>query len=141
MKNLKRVFYLVMLGVMMYAPSVAAVSCSNSTNGDVILASSGKNITIDAQIPSTISLIIQILRIAIPVILVILGMVDLFKGVTAQKEDDIKKAQALFVKRLIAAAIVFFVITIVKFVISFANSKDSQNILDCADCFINGDCG
>lgn len=139
-KNLKKVFYLLMLGVMMYAPSAMALTCTNDGSNLVIKSSDAANpVLIDMQIPRTVHLIIVVLKIAIPVILVILGMMDLLKGVTASKEDEIKKGQQMFIKRLIAAVLVFFVVTIVQLVISFA-AKDSTNIMGCAKCFINGDC-
>ena len=140
MKSLKKAFYLLMLGVMMYAPSAMAMSCKFN-GGNLEMQSGDKTILIDSQIPHTVHLIIVILKIAIPVILVILGMLDLLKGVTAQIEDEIKKGQQTFVKRLIAAVIVFFVITIVQLVISFADSNKDDNVMDCANCFINNKCG
>ena len=63
-------------------------------------------------------------------------MFDLGKAVIAQKEDEIKKGQALFFKRLIAAILVFFVVTIVKLVVGFA--ADREDAVDCIDCFIRG---
>ena len=139
-KNLKKVFYLLMLGVMMYAPSAMALTCTNDGSNLVIKSSDAANpVLIDMQIPRTVHLIIVVLKIAIPVILVILGMMDLLKGVTASKEDEIKKGQQMFIKRLIAAVLVFFVVTIVQLVISFA-AKDSTNIMGCAKCFIKGEC-
>ena len=70
-----------------------------------------------------------------------MGMLDLMKGLTAQKEDEIKKGQNLFIKRLISGALVFLVFTIVQLVISFvADSDDKNNIATCSKCFINGDC-
>ena len=79
--------------------------------------------------------------IAVPVVLVIFGMLDLFKGLYAQKEDEIKKGQQMLLKRLIAAAIVFFAFLIVKLVIGFASNKGSANrIIQCAECFIDGNC-
>ena len=139
-KNLKKVFYLLMLGVMMYAPSAMALTCTATESDLQIKTSDAANpVLIDMQIPRTVHLIIVVLKIAIPVILVILGMMDLLKGVTASKEDEIKKGQQMFIKRLIAAVLVFFVVTIVQLVISFA-AKDSSNIMGCAKCFINGEC-
>jgi len=63
-------------------------------------------------------------------------MLDLFKGITAQKEDEIKKGQNLFIKRLISAAIIFFVISIVQLLVSFV--AGDEGIMTCANCFING---
>ena len=93
---------------------------------------------IPAMLPKIISIVYLLIQIAVPIVLVILGTIDLAKAVVAQKEDEMKKAQQIFFKRLIAAVLVFFVFTIVKFVIS-AVSKNS-NIMDCAKCFIRNDC-
>lgn len=64
-------------------------------------------------------------------------MMDLAKAVMAQKEDEIKKGQQTFIKRIIAAVIVFFVITIVQMIISFI-SNDNDDITSCFNCFVNG---
>lgn len=89
-------------------------------------------------IPYVTSTVILIIQIAVPVLLIIWGMLDLGKAVIAQKEDEIKKGQATFFKRLIAAILVFFVITIVKLVVSFASSNDG-NLANCLNCFIYGE--
>ncbi len=136
-KKFKTIFAILMMGVLMYAPSAMALSCTKSAKGDLLITGS-KEVTIGGQIPDTVALIVTIIKVAIPVILVILGMIDLFKGVTAQKDDEIKKAQQLFVKRLVAAVLVFFVVTIVQLVISFADDKDKDQIWTCANCFLRG---
>ena len=94
--------------------------------------------SIDVKLPNMVSTIILVIQIAVPIVLVIFGMIDLFKGIIAQKEDEIKKGQQTFIKRLIAAAIVFFVVIIVKLLISFVAGDDEPTIMDCANCFING---
>lgn len=86
--------------------------------------------------PYIVSLIITIIKIAVPVVLIIFGLMDFLKAVTASKEDEIKKGQQTFVKRLIAAIIVFFVIQIVQLVIGFASNSDAD-IVECFDCFVN----
>jgi len=57
--------------------------------------------------------IIPLIQIGIPIILIILGMLDLGKAVVASKEDEIKSAQKLLVKRCIYAVAIFFVVLIV----------------------------
>ena len=94
--------------------------------------------SIDVKLPNMVHSIILIIQIAVPVLLVIFGMLDLFKGIYAQKEDEIKKGQQIFVKRLITAAIIFFVIIVVKLLISFVAGEDEATIMNCANCFING---
>ena len=63
-----------------------------------------------------IHMIIMLIQFGVPLLLIIFGMLDLGKAVIASKEDEIKKGQQMFIKRLIAAVIVFFVIAVVKFV-------------------------
>ena len=115
-----------------YIPSVFAVDikgCEATIPGAAI----------DVRIANTVSTVILAIQIAVPIVLVIMGMLDLFKGITAQKEDEIKKAQQIFIKRLITAAIIFFVVAIVKVIVSFAaGDNQGRNIIDCANCFLNG---
>ena len=90
------------------------------------------------SIQSIVSTIILAIQIAIPVLLIIFGMLDLGKAVVASKEDEIKKGQQLFIKRLISAALVFFVIFIVKVLVNLVASGSSNEIWSCADRFISG---
>lgn len=137
MKNqIKKIFYLFMLAVLLYAPNAKAVACYKE-GGDLII-DNGSKITVDAQIPNIISTIVLVLKIAVPVLLIVMGMIDMAKGVIAQKDDEIKKGQQMFFKRLIAGALVFFIITIVQFAINFADNDQDGNIMGCAKCFING---
>lgn len=85
------------------------------------------------------SMAVTILKIAVPVLLIIWGMLDLGKAVMAQKEDEIKKGQQTFIKRLVAAALVFFIVTIVGLVIKLIGG-DKDGAWGCAKCFINGGC-
>lgn len=91
----------------------------------------------DGVFPQTVHLIYNIILIGVPILLVILGMIDLGKAVTAQKEDEIKKNQQLFFKRVIAAVLVFFVFFAVKIVIGWA-ADDNGDVLPCLNCFIKG---
>lgn len=106
--------------------AITKVSCGNVTG-------------IPEKIPELTSLVVTIVQIAVPVILVIMGMIDLFKGITAQKEDEMLKGRKMFVKRLVIAAIIFFMIVIVKFVTSLvSDTTSSNNISECIDCFLSG---
>lgn len=125
----KKILLVVLLLTMFCVPNVLAV---NIKGCESILP----GIVIDSKIPNTVHTIIVVIKIVVPVLLVIFGMLDLFKGVMAQKEDEIKKSQQLFVKRLIAGAIVFFVISIVQLLVSFV--ADDGGIMDCASCFLRG---
>lgn len=101
------------------------------TCGDIGVSFSG-------MFPYIISVLVLIIKIAVPIILIIFGMLDLAKAIMAQKEDEIKKGQQTFIKRCIAAVIVFFVVMVVQMVVSFV-SNDNDDISSCLKCFINGD--
>ena len=60
--------------------------------------------------------IIPLIQIGIPIILIVLGMLDLGKAVIASKEDEIKNAQKMLIKRCIYAVAIFFVVLIVTLV-------------------------
>ena len=87
--------------------------------------------------PYIISTIVTIIKIAVPILLIIFGMLDLGKAVVAAKEDEIKKGQQTFIKRAIAAIIVFFVIQIVQIVVRFVSGNE-PTVAGCFNCFING---
>lgn len=95
---------------------------------------------IPTLLPKVISTIYTIIQIVVPIILVVMGSIDLVKGMTAQKEDEIKKGQKMLVKRLIYGAVIFFIFIAVKLVISLVADSSSNKILDCAECFINNNC-
>ena len=95
------------------------------------------HLDVDEKIANTVHIVILVIQIVVPIVLVVFGMIDLVKAVIAGKEDEIKKNQMTFVKRLIAAAIVFFVFVIVKLLVSFV-ADDSKNMMNCVNCFING---
>ena len=91
----------------------------------------------------------QILKwiIAIPIILVVLGMLDLGKAVVSNDEKEIKSATKMLTKRAIFAVSIFFVIAIVQLVFSlFASSGNDDKVGDwksCLDCLThnNATCG
>lgn len=95
---------------------------------------------IPKKIPQLTSFAVNLIQIAIPIILIILGSIDLFKGITAGKEDEMKKGQQLFIKRLIVGAIIFLVPIIIRFFISIVADTNEDNIFDCMECFISNDC-
>ena len=126
----KILLLVVLLMCVLYVPNVLA---ANITGCETVLP----GVNIDVKIANAVHTIIVAIKVVVPVLLVIFGMLDLFKGITAQKEDEIKKGQNIFIKRLISAAVIFFVVSIVQLLISFVAS-DEPGIMTCASCFLNG---
>lgn len=67
--------------------------------------------------------VIPLIQIGIPIILILLGMFDLGKAVMASKEDEIKSAQKLLIKRCIYAVAIFFVVFIVQLIFGLVDNS------------------
>ena len=104
--------------------------------------SCGGSIALDVNemIPQLTSTLITLIKVGVPILLIVFGMLDLGKAVMAQKEDEIKKGWQTFIKRIVAAAVVFLVIFIVQIVFSLVANDKNNNIWHCVDCFVNNDC-
>ena len=63
---------------------------------------------------------LNIIKIAVPIIIIGLGIADFTKAVFAG-EDDMKKAQKQFIKRLVIAILVFLTPTLINLLLSLAN--------------------
>ena len=57
--------------------------------------------------------VFPIIQIGIPIILIVLGTIDLGKAVISSDEKQVKEAQSKLIKRCIYAVAIFFVVTIV----------------------------
>lgn len=86
--------------------------------------------------------IIMILKIAIPVIIILLGTIDLGKAVMAGEDKKIKEAQKMLLMRLIYGVAIFFVTTIVQVVFGLVagaeGTADDSSI--CWSCVSNKGC-
>ena len=74
------------------------------------------------QVIGTARLVVRVLQIAIPILLIIMGTIDLGKAVVAKKEEDITKNRGMFVKRVLSAILVFLLPFIVNIVIGYVSS-------------------
>lgn len=75
----------------------------------------------------------NIIKIVVPIIVIVFSVLDFGKVVLSSDADEMKKAQAKLVKRLIIAVIIFFIPLFVNFILNMVNSVFS---------FISGDnCG
>ena len=87
--------------------------------------------------------IVLVLKILIPVIIIILGIVDLGKAVIASKEEDIKKATNILIQRIIIGIVIFFVPAIVNAIFGLLDgyTKEARNDAKiCIDCITRNGC-
>ncbi len=96
---------------------------------------------IPGKLAHIIYLVVRAIQVIVPILLIIWGMLDLGKAVMAQKEDEIKKGQQTFIKRLVAAILVFFVVAITRLIIGlFAPSSGGSgngSLLGCMNSILN----
>lgn len=137
----RKIFYIIILFVCLFPLISVGAEGYNNFDPNAITSCGGGLLT---NIPKAITKVVRygyiIIQVAVPVVLVVMGSLDLFKGITAGKEDEIKKGQNLFIKRLISAAVIFFVFSIVKVLISFAADNNGGKLIKCAECFLENKC-
>lgn len=80
---------------------------------------------------------ILIIKIAVPVILILVGMIDMTKAILSKNDDEIKAAQGGLVKKAIAAVAVFLVIQIVVFLFQYIVGFTDWQAGKCASCLNN----
>lgn len=100
----------------------------------------GLDFNIPTMVADVTSTVYFAVKVFIPIILIFFGILDMGKAVIQQKEDEIKKSEMLFIKRIIAAILVFLVASIVQIIFGFLGNKSegNQDITGCIDCFLSG---
>lgn len=77
--------------------------------------------------------VIKIIQFGVPILLIIFGMLDLGKAVMSSKEDEMKKAQGVLIKRFIYAVAVFLVVTLVTFAMNLVGQGSDSAWATCWD--------
>ena len=67
-----------------------------------------------------LAMILQYVRIIVPILIILLGTIDFAKAVLSGKEDNMKKAQKTFAMRILIGVAVFFVPLLVNLVMDLA---------------------
>lgn len=97
-----------------------------------------------ANIWQVLGYVVMIFKIVIPLLLIVLGMVDLGKAVVSSDDKAISKSVSMLIKRFIAAIIVFFIPTIVSALfnaLSIMSSEEQADYNTCVQCVTNvGSC-
>ncbi len=75
--------------------------------------------------------VISFIKIAVPIILILMGSIDLTKAVMASKDDDIKKAQSTLIKRAVIGVVIFFIPTIVTLLLNLINQDTDTPCMSC----------
>ncbi len=90
-------------------------------------------VCVNTTLPDTVGYFVSLIyvgfRIGVPILLIIVGMFDMGKAIVAKKEDDVKKAQQLLIKKIIVGVIVFLLPYFVELIVKIATRDES--IVDC----------
>lgn len=69
-----------------------------------------------------------IIQIGIPILLIVMGTIDLGKAVISSDEKEIKGAQGKLIKRCIYAIVIFFIVTLVTILMSLVEVSKDKNV-------------
>lgn len=82
-----------------------------------------------AQIIKIIKNVLTIIWIAVPVLIILWGTIDLLKAVIAQKDEEFKKAWSILLKRLIYGIFIFLLTAIVYWAFASLGGQTVQQCL------------
>lgn len=92
------------------------------------------------DIVQIVGYILMVFKIAIPLLIIALGIFDFGKAVVAEKEDEIKKQTKRLLYRVIAGVVIFFIPTLVLWIFKVFVSDyetDAESFKTCEDCFLH----
>lgn len=75
----------------------------------------------DETLINQIKMIKNVIVIAIPIILIGLGILDFSKAIFSSSEDEIKKAQKTFLKRLVISIVIFLIPGVLQLILTIAD--------------------
>ena len=80
-----------------------------------------------APIINLLKAVVGLIQFGIPIMLILFGIMDLGKAVMSSKEDEMKKAQGILIKRFIYAVAVFLIVWIVMLVMNIVADNANKD--------------
>lgn len=105
------------------AAEVAVVKCGGMEYG------------IPAGIATFSRNIYNLVKIMVPIIIILLGMLDFAKAAMASEIKNMDEYKNKLIRRIIAGVMIFFVLSIVNFVFTNIKTDNSSGIIGCLACF------
>ncbi len=120
----KKILFLLILGVVFCFTPISAAS----------LYCSGLKSTL-----KIIGEVVRILKILVPSVIIVIGIFDLFKAITASKDDAVMKAVKSIILRLASGVLIFFLPTLIVFVFDLVDgfSPYENDYKECVTCVLN----
>ena len=136
--------FIVFIAMFMFiaVPSVKAADDDREfiTTNKYVKCGNGIIDKMPSQIPDVTKSLYDLAMVVTPIILIVMGTIDLTKGIMSGKEEEMKKGRETFIKRIVVGIIVFLVALITRFAVSIVAGSNSNytRIIECMDCFIGG---
>ncbi|MEG1505875.1 MAG: hypothetical protein RR478_00080 [Bacilli bacterium] len=73
-----------------------------------------------------VGMILLVFKIVIPIILIVLGMIDLGKAVISSDDKSISKAAKALAMRILAGMLIFFIPSIISFVFTLVSAFNND---------------
>lgn len=78
-----------------------------------------------------VGIVVWGIKVVVPIILIVVGMMDLAKAVTEKSDEKIKAAQTGLIKKAIAGVMVFLVVTIVTLLMTLIGDDSYKKCMTC----------
>ena len=127
--NLKRIIVFLFISYFVMIPNVYAVSYNNICNNSDVLSAF-----------RIAGVIISIIKIVIPLLIIIYGMIDFGKVVISKDDKEINKSTGRLIKRIIAGVLIYFIPTIVLALFDYLELSElhnSENFYKCTTCLLD----
>ena len=118
--------FFILILIILITPSVFAIDYNN------LCGEEGINSAI-----IIIGKVVLIMKIVVPLIIIVLGMVDFGKAVISDDEKAVSKATTTLIRRLIAGLVVFFIPLILLTIIKAININDDIEKTKCITCILD----
>ncbi len=76
----------------------------------------------DSTLVDLLKTILTVVKIVVPIILIVMGSLDFARAIFSANEDEIKKSQSKFIRRLIVGVIIFLAPSILQGILTLAHS-------------------
>ncbi len=111
-------------------------SNSGTSTSEEQMNCSGTIIDIPIKAANLLNTLYIFIKIATPVVLIFMGMLDFGKAMVSNNENDIKANQSKFVKRLIAAGMVFLTFVLIELALNLFAGTDAEATKNCINLII-----
>lgn len=84
-----------------------------------------------------LGIVINIVKIVVPLILIITGMVTFSKTIISGKSEDMTASLGILAKKIIAGLVVFLIPGLLDFTFDSLIGADESNFTECANCLLD----